>query len=431
MDAAFLALAAVAALIGGAIGWLARGARSASDLGAARARAEGAESLVGGLREQLAQERSAQAERADRERSDAAVLQALTPVRESLQAMQRQVAELERERGAQYGTIAAQLRMSLESDEELRRTTESLAGALRSTGTRGLWGEAALRRVVEAAGLTRHVDFTVQTALTGEDGRGRPDMVVRLPGGASVPIDAKVPLDAYLEAVAIPETATGADADRRTQLLRTHVRAVRAHIDALAKRAYWKGLDAAPEFVVCFIPNESLLATALDTDPALLDHAFRQRVALASPVNLWAVLKTVSFAWTQQDVSAEAKQLFELGNTLYDRLGVLAGHADALRRSIERTVESYNAFAGSLETRVLATARKFPGIDDSKLLAEPAPVAVPTRPLASAEQTATPPAATGLDELRRRLADDEADARTPEDGDSGTPAASRSATSRE
>lgn len=391
MDILILLFLLVALAVGAVVGWLARGARAQSDLAALRARTTGAESLVAGLREQLQLQREADADRAERERRDQVVLRALAPVQDSLDRMQRQVSDLERERGAQYGAIAAQLRQSLESDEQLRRTTESLAGALRSNGTRGVWGETALRRVVEAAGLTRHVDFTIQTSVTTDAGTGRPDMVIRLPGGASVPVDAKVPLDAYLEASAIPLTASGEQAERRRVLMQRHVKAVRAHVDALAKKAYWTGVESSPEFVVCFIPNESLLASALDEDPTLLDYAFSRRVALASPVNLWAVLKTVAFSWTQQDVSAEAKRLFELGSTLYHRLGALAGHADALRRSIERTVESYNRFAGSLETRVLATARQFPGIDDTRLLPEAAPITATPRSLTAADLMESPP----------------------------------------
>jgi DNA recombination protein RmuC len=179
-------------------------------------------------------------------------------------------------------------------------------------------------------------------------------------------------------------------------------------VDALAKKAYWTGVESSPEFVICFIPNESLLATALDEDPTLLDYAFSRRVALASPVNLWAVLKTVAFSWTQQDVSAEAKRLFELGSTLYQRLGALAGHADSLRRAIERTVESYNRFAGSLETRVLATARQFPGIDDTRLLPEATSITTSPRSLTAAE-------------LMDSVEDDDSDgADRPEDDSDGT-----------
>ncbi len=225
----------------------------------------------------------------------------------------------------QFGTLAEQLRRAHESDEALRATTESLASALRSGSTRGVWGETQLRRVVEAAGLTRYVDFDTQTSITSDAGAGRPDMVIRLPGDKAIAVDAKVPLDAYLEASAIPLTAQGAEAARRKTLLEKHVKAVRAHVDALAKKTYWAGLPSSPEFVVCFVPSESLLAAALEEDPSLLDYAFGKRVALASPVNLWAVLKTVAYTWTQQDVSQEARALFELGNQLYERLGGLAG----------------------------------------------------------------------------------------------------------
>jgi len=413
MEAPILVLLLLAALaVGICIGWLARSGRSSAELSTARSRVAAAEAHAAGLREQRAIERAADAERLERERRDHSVLQALAPVRETLQTMQRQVVELERERGAQYGAIAAQLKLAQESDEQLRRTTESLASALQSNGTRGVWGETALRRVVEAAGLTRHVDFTVQTTISVDAGAGRPDMVIQLPGDKAIPVDAKVPLDAYLEAVAIPLTATGAELHRRRELLQRHVKAVRAHVDALAKKAYWSGLDSSPEFVICFIPNESLLAAALEEDPTLLDHAFGKRVALASPVNLWAVLKTVAYTWTQQDVSDEARRLFDLGNTLYERLGSLSGHAESLRRAIERTVDSYNSLVGSLESRVLVTARRFPGIDETKLLAEPEPITSTPRPLTAPELTASdstvpdlaPPALTAeLGELRDRL----------------------------
>jgi DNA recombination protein RmuC len=361
-------------------------------------------------RELVSQARTDQAARDERERREQAVLRALAPVHETLQSMQTKVDDLERDRHAQFGSLAEQLRRAQESDEALRATTESLAGALRSGSTRGVWGETQLRRVVEAAGLTRYVDFDTQTSIESDAGAGRPDMVIRLPGDKAIAVDAKVPLDAYLEASAIPLTAQGAEGARRKALLGKHVRALRAHIDALAKKAYWAGLHSSPEFVVCFVPSESLLSAALEEDPALLDYAFGKRVALASPVNLWAVLKTVAYTWTQQDVSQEARALFELGNELYERLGTLAGHADDLRRAIERTVDSYNRFAGSLESRVLVTARRFPGIDQTKLdaLGEPATIERTPRRLSSTELLdvtleAETPAGADLDEVRARI----------------------------
>ncbi|HEY0249440.1 MAG TPA: DNA recombination protein RmuC [Gryllotalpicola sp.] len=387
-------------LIGGlaALAFVRRGQTDASRTALA-ADAAAAEATVAALREQLATQRESiermradQAAREARERQQNQVLQALAPVRETLAAMQQKVNELERERAAQYGSLAEQLRLARTSDEQLRTTTESLAGALRSNSTRGVWGETQLRRVVEAAGLTEHVDFTVQTTIRTDAGTLRPDMVILLPGGKQLAVDAKVPLESYIEASAIPSTAQGEEGARRAALLAAHVRAVRGHIDALSRKAYWEGLEVSPEFVVAFVPSESLLASALEADPALLDYAFGKRVALASPVNLWAVLKTVAVTWQQQAVTDEARKLFDLGNTLYARIGTLAGHADALRKAIERTVESYNSFAGTLETRVLVTARQFPGIDPGRLtqLPEPEIIDKVPRPLTALELTESP-----------------------------------------
>lgn len=432
MDAAVVTPLVVAALLAGLLaGWFAGAARTAERAGRERsaliARVSAAEAGNAALAEQLDQQRTLTRElgtqaradiaaRDERERREQQVLRALAPVQESLQAMQSKVDELERERREQFGTLAEQLRRSQESDEALRSTTESLAGALRSNSARGVWGETQLRRIVESAGLTRFVDFETQATIGSDAGAGRPDLIVRLPGDKALAVDAKVPLDAYLEASAIPVTATGAEGARRKSLLERHVKAVRAHVDALAKKAYWAGLSSSPEFVVCFIPSESLLAAALEEDPSLLDYAFGRRVALASPVNLWAVLKTVAYTWTQQDVSDEARTLFSLGNELYQRLSSLTGHADDLRRAIERTVDSYNRFAGSLESRVLVTARKFPGIDETRLDAVSAPAAIDSAPrrLTAPEFTGV---AADLGDVRARLDDGAGDHTTGTDAD--------------
>ena len=427
MDAALvIALAALCVAAGFLAGWAASWARAAARREQLTARLAAADASRTALETQLeqqrtlqrdfaAQARTEQAARDERDRREQLLLRALAPVQESLTSMQQKVEHLERDRQEQYGSLAEQLRRSHESDEALRATTESLAGALRSGSARGVWGETQLRRIVESAGLTRYVDFETQTSITSDAGAGRPDLVVRLPGDKALAVDAKVPLDAYLEAAEIPVTATGDAGARRKQLLAQHVRAVRAHVDALAKKQYWSGLDTSPEFVVCFIPSESLLAAALEEDPALLEYAFGRRVALASPVNLWAVLKTVAFTWTQQDVSDEAKRLFQLGNELYQRLGSLAGHADDLRRAIERTVDSYNKFAGSLESRVLVSARRFPGIDDTKLESVAAPATITNAPrrltarelLESASLTDDTPSTVTADlgSLRDRIGD--------------------------
>ncbi|MBP2435940.1 DNA recombination protein RmuC [Microbacterium amylolyticum] len=388
MDPLSLILIVVALAVGVAVGWFARAARvteGAAELAAARAE-------VAGLRDAFARQERLSQEAAERERAERAetaqrnsresqILTALSPVQESLHRMQQRVDNMERERREQFGQVAEQLRSAQVIDEQLRQTTESLAGALRSNQARGVWGETQLRRIVEQAGLINRVDFDVQAAITSDAGAGRPDMLIHLPGHTSIAVDAKAPLDAFLDAMAIPETATGDDAARRGDLMKKHVKAVRSHIDALSKKSYWAGLNSSPEFVICFIPSESVLSAALSEDPGLLEYGFSKRVALASPVNLWAVLKTVAYSWTQQEVSEEAKSLFDLGTQLYDRLGSLAGHTDGMRRAIERTVDAYNGFVGSLESRVLVTARKFPGIDPSKLeqTASPATIDRPLR----------------------------------------------------
>lgn len=345
-----------------------------ADRAAAQARAESLDEQLEAVRAQhrevLDRQREDARAQVERDQRESRVLQALTPVQESLRTMQQKVSDLEAQRSAQYGAIAEQLNQSRISGEQIRATTESLASALRNNGTRGVWGEAQLRNVVEAAGLTNRVDFDLQSSITTDAGRGRPDMIVRLPGGKSIAVDAKVPFDAYLEANAIPMTAPDVDLARRSALLAKHVKAVRAHIDALASKTYWEGLDASPEFVVAFIPSESLLSSALEADSSLLDYSFRKRVALASPVNLWAVLKTVALTWQQDVLTDDASRLFALSQTLYERIKAMAGHADAMRAAIERTVRSYNDFAGSLETRVLVTARQINRLDESKILGE-------------------------------------------------------------
>jgi DNA recombination protein RmuC len=223
--------------------------------------------------------------------------------------------------------------------------------------------------VVEAAGLIERVDFDVQSSISSDSGVGRPDMVVHLPGGKSIAVDAKVPFNAYLEASQIPATATGADGAKRADFMKQHVAAVRAHITALGSKAYWNGLDASPELVIAFIPSESLVSSALEADPGIMEFAFGKRVALASPVTLWSVLKTVAYSWQQDVLTNEAKTLFDLSRELYSRLATTAGHIEKLGRTIERSVKDYNAFVGSLERQVLPTARKLGALDESKVLA--------------------------------------------------------------
>jgi len=346
----------------------------AAELASAQATAEGLREQLGIQQRQFSdfveRTRAEQLAASERDRAESRVLQALTPVQESLRTMQQKVTELESQRALQHGELSQQLRAATESEERLRSTAESLASALRSNSTRGVWGETQLRNVVQAAGLIERVDFDVQSSISSDAGAGRPDMVIHLPGGKNIAVDAKVPFAAFLEASQIPVTATGEEGARRDALLKQHVRVIRGHIDTLASKAYWQGLDASPELVIAFIPSESLVSSAMEADPAIMDYAFSKKVALASPVTLWSVLKTVAFSWQQDVLTEDAKNLFDLGKELYARLATLSDHADKLRRSIESTVSSYNQFANSLETRVLVTARKLNVLDESKVLGE-------------------------------------------------------------
>ena len=424
MDGTGLLAAAGALALGAAIGWWLATTRAAAVSARERAlwaaRVAAAETDAAAARAERDRYRSDQREQDERTRAlaeqarqrearDQSVLRALAPLEHNLAAMRQKLEELERERQAQFGAVAEQLRRAERTDESLRAATESLAGALRTTSTRGVWGETQLRRVVEAAGLTRHVDFDLQVATSSDAGAGRPDMIVRLPGGRSLAVDAKVPLDAFLAAGSLPPDAA---AGEREALIAQHVKAVRGHIETLSRRSYWEGLEGSPEFVVCFLPTESLLSTALDQDPSLLDFAFGRRVAIASPVNLWAVLKTVAFTWTQDGVADQARELVALGTQLFDRIATLSGHVEEMRRGIERTVSSYNRFVGSLENRVLVTARKFPGIDENRLEALAAPPVLDERP----RSLSAPEFAWALDGAQRRIDPDGAQRRIDPDG---------------
>ena len=323
-----------------------------------RSRQPGPGSDTTALQAQLDMAKTQYEELRNKQEAENKILQALAPVSERLTDMQRTVAELEKQRNEQHGQISQQLKAALDSDELLRGTAEQLASALRSNSVRGVWGEVQLRRVVEAAGLIERVDFDVQSQVSSDAGIGKPDMVIHLPGGKNIAVDAKVPFTSYLEASKIPFTATGTEADRRETLLKQHVAAVRSHIDALGKKSYWDGLKASPELVICFIPSEALISSAIEADPALMDYAFSKKVALASPVTLWSVLKTVAFSWQQDVLTEDAAKLFDVGKELLQRLGAMAKHIETLGRSITSTVKGYNAFVGSLESRVFPSARK-------------------------------------------------------------------------
>ncbi|MBI0071422.1 MULTISPECIES: DNA recombination protein RmuC [Bifidobacterium] len=316
-----------------------------------------------------AQEEEKRRRQAQNLEEESKVLSALAPVQKNLDALQHKVAQIEEGRKQEMGSLGQQLKSLGEQQGRLDKETSSLASALRNNKVRGAWGEAQLRNIVESAGLLEHVDFDTQVVVTASDGRVlRPDMVVHLPGGKTIPIDAKAPYSDYQRACEIPDTASDDELHRRDELLKAHARALREHVKALADKEYWNAFETAPDFVVAFIPNDSLLQAALEVDPTLMDDAFAQKVALTSPVTLWAVLKSVAYAWQQQNLSEDARTLFTLTHELYDRFVVLGDRANKLGRSITATVTAYNKFASSLESRVLVTARKLQQMDPAKVI---------------------------------------------------------------
>ncbi len=326
---------------------------------------------------------------------DGSVLRALAPVAEKLTAVQQQVSLLERDRLEQYGQLAQQLQEARLSDEQLLRSTHALASALRSNSARGQWGEVQLRRVVEAAGMLRHVDFHEQVHSASADNAIRPDLVVQLPGGKQLVVDAKVPLASYLAAQEQGSTAHGdtkhsaengvlSASNSTDALLTAHAKALKSHVDALGSKKYWDIPGNSPELVICFLPAESILAAALEADPALLDHALSRNVVLASPGTLLAVLKSVAFTWRQDVLTDNARELFELARQLYERMGTLGDNVGKLGSSLKTSVDRYNALVGTLEARVLPTARKLNSMDTDGLVSPPAVEAVP-RALAAPE----------------------------------------------
>ncbi|MEJ1192896.1 DNA recombination protein RmuC [Arthrobacter sp. R4] len=322
---------------------------------------------------------------------DGNVLRALAPVAEKLTAVQQQVALLERDRLEQYGQLAQQLQEARLSDAQLIRSTHALESALRSNSARGQWGEVQLRRVVEASGMLKHVDFLEQVHSSGTDSTVRPDLVVQLPGEKQLVVDAKVPLSSYLAAQELGSVPAGEQGNRpldgggsQQALLAAHAKALRAHVDALSNKKYWDIPGNTPELVICFLPAESILAAALMADATLLDHALSKNVVLASPSTLLAVLKSVAFTWRQDVLTDSARELFELARQLYERMGTLGENVGKLGLSLKSSVDRYNSMVGTLEARILPTARKLNAMDESGLLTPPA-LEVTPRSLAAPE----------------------------------------------
>lgn len=328
-----------------------------------------------------------------------ALSQVVKPLQDSLSRYEDWLHRIEGERQGAYERLTEQVSQINLAQGQLQKETRNLVTALRSPQTRGRWGEMQLRRVVEMAGMVAHCDFDEQVTRDTDDGRFRPDVVVHLPGKAQVVVDAKVPLDAFLRAI------DAEDEEGRKAEFVSHARQVRTHVDQLAKKQYWSQFDPSPDFVVAFVPGDPLLAAAFEHDPGLIEHAMVNRVLLATPTTLIALLRTVALGWQQESLAENARVVQQLGTEIYDRLRVFGGHLGRLHKHLNGTVEAFNDTVGSLESRVLVTARRFPGLgvgDGGKDLAELQPVlATPRLPQApelvgDEEEELAIPAVTGI-----------------------------------
>ena len=319
----------------------------------------------------------------------AAIDETLKPVRESLARVDTQIKEVEKARAGAYGALTSQVEALALGQKSLQTTTGQLVQALRSPNVRGLWGEMQLRRVIEAAGMLEHCDFDEKPSVTTEAGRRTPDVIVHLPGRRQIVIDAKVPIDAFMKAIDAEDPAV------REQFLKEHTRQLKAHMESLGKKAYWEQFQPTPQFVFMFLPGETLLGAALEHDPALLEFGMKNNVIPATPFTLIALLRAVAYGWQQERLAENAEEISRLGRELYERIGAVAKHLQSVGRNLKEAMDAFNKAVGSIETRLLVTARRLKDLGTSTAddVPEVEPIDVITRELQleeSGEDTVEP-----------------------------------------